>query len=524
MSVLGRSFACAVGLLAAVHFSGCYGSSLSAADAGADGSDDALEFDCLADRVDEHWGEAPDQASRLEIFDALWTGLAHYFAAFESTPLDWDLAHDVYRPQVADADSQGRFYAILSLIAHSLRDGHTVITSESIYGPLPDPYWPAALSLAERPPVFWLEDRVSSIGACVTPTDDGSLLVYRAEPDSPAGLAPGDLVLGYDGETWADLLTPILACRLPTVGRPASTAENQRFKMLGSVVNNPHLFDELDVWRHGDAAPEPVATDGLLDHGSDLICSDQVAVAGVEPPCSRWNACYADTYETPQVSWGVLPDTDVGYIYVYSWQGSAGSLFTQAVDELLGSAGLIIDQRSGPGGGPAWEGGLALLFDEDVEDAIVFLERDPESSDYEALIPAAGIDPIGIAADPLTGYSGPIAVLTGPHAGSAGDIFPFLIGQHPTARRFGRPTDGRFGATTYTIANSGDWWPEPDPFAGDFYASFTVAIGVDGDGDHLQGAPPAPEYPVWLVEDQVAAGVDTVVNAALEWIAQMNGS
>ena len=83
---------------------------------------------------------------------------------------------------------------------------------------------------------------------------------------------------------------------------------------------------------------------------------------------------------------------------------------------------------------------------------------------------------------------------------------------------------GRFGVATHAIANSGEWFPEPDPFSGDLFASFTVSIMVDSGGDHLQGVEQEPELEVWLQPDDVVAGVDTAVNAALSWIALQNGS
>jgi C-terminal processing protease CtpA/Prc len=507
-----------------LSISSCYRATGPAGDGDAGAaSGDWIELDCMADRVETFWGDAPDEQDRQQIFDALWNGMAQHYAAFEATYLDWDLAREVYRPQVVEAESQGRFYAVLSEIIFALRDGHTALTSERLYGELPDPYWPADLSLAERPPVFWLEDRISAIGACVTPLDDGTLLVYRTEEGNPAGLEPGDLVIGYDGETWADLLTPLLSCRFPLVGRPVSTQTGLYRKLLGAAVNNPHLFDELDVWRRAADAADSVSTDELLGHGSDLICDSRVDVDGVAPPCTYWNACYQDAAAVAQITWGRLTDTNIGYVHIYSWQGGAGQLFAEAVADLLDTDGLILDQRSGPGGGLAWGEGLALLFSEDVEQAISFMRRDPESEAYEALVVDPDIDPIGVVADPLSSYDRPIAVLTGPQAGSAGDVFPFLVSLHPRARRFGRPTDGRFGVATYTIANSGEWFPEPDPFSGDLFASFTVAIMVDHDGEHLQGAPQQPELEVWLQPGDVAAGVDTVVGAALEWIALQNG-
>jgi C-terminal processing protease CtpA/Prc len=102
-------------------------------------------------------------------------------------------------------------------------------------------------------------------------------------------------------------------------------------------------------------------------------------------------------------------------------------------------------------------------------------------------------------------------VLVGPRAISAGDLFPVYMTHHPRARRFGRITDGSFGSIT------APWIP--DPYLDDLYMAYTYAACVDPELEWLQGAEVTPETEVWLEPDDGADGRDTVVEAALDWIA-----
>ena len=107
----------------------------------------------------------------------------------------------------------------------------------------------------------------------------------------------------------------------------------------------------------------------------------------------------------------------------YSWSGDVTTDLEAAVLDLMGTDGLIIDQRYNTGGGTgAAMGGLSLLFQEDVEHIMNCAVRD-DPADYTSL----GINSWGwhaFEADPDTYYDRPIAVLVGPRAISAGDLSP----------------------------------------------------------------------------------------------------
>jgi hypothetical protein len=52
---------------------------------------------------------------------------------------------------------------------------------------------------------------VSHFGAGLTVLPDGSLLVYMVTPNHPLGLEPGDIVLGYEGVPWKNLVRELIA-------------------------------------------------------------------------------------------------------------------------------------------------------------------------------------------------------------------------------------------------------------------------------------------------------------------------
>jgi len=157
---------------------------------------------------------------------------------------------------------------------------------------------------------------------------DSSLLVYKAYPDHPLGLHPGDIMLGYDGKSWKDLYKEILAARLPYhfVGSVGSTV---------SAGLNWHLFDTLDVikFESGDTMHYSTLLLNELSEGS-IANSDQISVPGVP----FWvNEGKGTEPQKDYVSWGFIEDTHIGYIYlvILSNNFSINSKFSAAVKNIM---------------------------------------------------------------------------------------------------------------------------------------------------------------------------------------------
>ena len=478
------------------------------------GSGFAVDCAALEQAVDERWGDAPSVETRLEHFDNLWAYIGSTYTGFATLPsLDWDEVRNTYRPEFESAESYGRLFTLTTQLMHLVQDVHTVIWSKRV----------CDTPRSERPPTFarydypWVASESGSFGVCGTPLDDDRLLVYHVEPDNPAGLKPGDLILGYDGVPWRELATALQACDIPTCGYHRATAAADDRLLMSAVMFNAHLFERLDVQRYGSAEVESIPTDDLLSLDSTLECAEQIAPDGVDLPWTDFEA----TPDADWVSWGRL-DRNIGYIDVFGWSTAAAGLFDSAVAELMDTEGLVIDMRDHSGGGPTVSDGTAMLFGEDVPNLLRRYTRPPDS-DYD-VVELSPLSPVSVVADPDTFYDRPIAVLTGPKTQSGGEVSSFVYSKHPRARRFGRATSGDFGGPGLV----GQYTPLAglvDDFVGLWYAkpSVTGSVYFDADGEVMLRSEQTPETEVWFTQDDVAAGRDTVVEAALAWIAEENG-
>ncbi|MCP4674575.1 MAG: hypothetical protein GY854_03475 [Deltaproteobacteria bacterium] len=139
-------------------------------------------------------------------------------------------------------------------------------------------------------------------------------------------------------------------------------------------------------------------------------------------------------------------------------------------------------------------------------------DRDPDSEDRTALVMSED-QWMYIDADESTFWDKPIAVLTGHKADSGGDLWPYLMSYHPRVRRFGRPTNGAFSGWQL-------FW-EIDPYLGDLHMAYPPCAMVDTDLNMVHGTDIHPEVSIWLEQDDVAQGIDTVVEAAIAWIEDM---
>ena len=177
-----------------------------------------------------------------------------------------------------------------------------------------------------------------------------------------------------------------------------------------------------------------------------------------------------------------------------------------------GTTGLIIDFRFNLGGNMFLSNqGLQLLFNTWVE-TVAFAERN-DSNNPLAMKPS----PTGPASTyVIRGQSGsfydrPIAVLTGPGAASSGDQVALRMTFHPMARIFGKSTATSFNAPQSIDFGNDDWVSR---------SAKTDAYLVSDPDNYLTHDEFPVDEPVWLEPDDVARGIDTVVEAAKAWITQ----
>jgi len=458
----------------------------------------------MGKRVDEFWEKAPSKEDRLVYFDGLWTAIGSNYIFLSALEVDWDDVKERYRPEIEKAESSGRFFALLSRMLGEIHEVHTKFGSGEICRKSP-----------ERAPVFFQDSYSSTIGACVTVNENDEIVVYKVDSVNPGKLAPGDIILGYDGVTWQDLLEKIDEWEIPICGGHATYQRSQYYLRMESIVNNSHLFKKMNVKKYGTDMIEQVDSDQFQFYDSSITCNDQIGVTGVEAPFTDWSDFNQEADGADDITWGVLDGTEIGFIYIYSWNPGVADKFKEAVCELFETKALIIDQRFNMGGQLGtkpypWESGLSLLLGEDVPPVMYSVLRNQSSEGYTDISNSFYI--FDVDADEKTFYDKPIALLTGPKAGSCGDIFPYILSHHPTVKRFGRVTAGGFSG--YAPYNS----PVNDPFLNTLFVWYTNLVFVDSEQNLLPEKEELPENRVWLGREDAAKGRDTVLESALRWI------
>jgi hypothetical protein len=357
---------------------------------------------------------------------------------------------------------------------------------------------------------------VDTSGACLTAQDDGSALVYSVIPNHPLGLQRGDRILGYDGKPWRDLYQELIAEEVPIWPLwwgSSPTSFDHSFVMSAGL--NWHLFDVMDIAKHSSGQVMHVPTSLMPGDIFWGFCSEQMNVAGVSKP-----NFFAGNY----VRSGVVAGTSIGYIYVWGWTGNAETEFAEAVYQLTQVdkvRGLIVDYRFNVGGFiRAPFAGTAIL----AERPAPTLGNDQRLKPYDHFLMKTLIPPDFFKVDFLpsgnrdipvkVSYTGPVAVLVGPGAVSAGDFGSELLRSLPVARTFGKSTSMALGLPTQpalgTVIDLGPDW--------EARVSESNSYAVGSPMDYLIHTEFPVDQLVWLTPNDVAAGQDTVVNAAMTWL------
>ena len=339
-------------------------------------------------------------------------------------------------------------------------------------------------------------------------------------PDHPLGLEPGDRILGYDGVPWRVLYHRLLRWELPLWPLPWGSSRSAfKHTFVMSAGLNWHLFDTMDIAKHGNGGIVHQPTSlmpGPLFYG---FCAEELDIPGVPKP-----AYFGGDFATG----GIVEGTNVGYVYDWSFdpESDAGEDFAAVVHQLTQVDqvdGLIIDLRFNTGG--ALHGPFDALGELAAHPRRT-IAMDGRASDHRHFAMRQVVSPsaflLDYSYDEETGtkarvpgsFDGPVALLVGPGAASAGDIAALMATYLPRVRSFGKSTKMSVGMPTQEALGT-ELDLGPDWFA---RVAETNAFRVGSPGRYLTHAEFPVDQRVWLRPRDVAAGKDTVVEAALRWL------
>jgi len=470
--------------------------------------------------IDSVWGSGLSWSEHATLWQFTWdavdTGFASFFGLDSAI---WDTVWNRYWPEVQDTVSKGRLAAIANHAMWVLEEQHTGMYDLDVLFTQPEPGVPLLLTggVAINDP----------LGAALTPLPDSSLLVYKTVASHPLGLVPGDLVLGYDGVPWKDIYPYLLdTVELPYAASyiPGNTEASRTHGLLTACGANWHLFDSVDVVKYSTGDTMRLSTAPLIGQDFSLYATEQLEIPGVP---------IIDVTSGDVTTWGVVDGTNIGYIYSWGWFPRSDSAlivdeWLRALDSLQNVydvCGLIIDIRTNFGTNFDFTQILDYFF-ADTLDLVGFDRRAPGGGHFD-MEPGTGFVSVldfdlSINGDPNTYWDKPIAILTGPSAGSGGDMFPLLLSFHPGVKVFGKTSASAFSVRGGSSTSPPGW---------NYVRNCGIMYLSSDSGNYINRRPfPNPtDFPwvdfeeVWLTQDGVFNGRDDVVEAAMAWFESLDG-
>ena len=445
--------------------------------------------------IDSTWGPGESLTGKLATFDLYQNFARSYNSTFLWNSMNWDSLVSSLRSKINDSTSRGAFARILNDLAAGMKDGHAHAYDDTVFfETLLDPGTPILVDGSGY---------INHFGAGLTPLADSSLLVYKVVPNHPLGLEPGDIILGYEGVPWHQIVHELLDGNIPqSIWRAPAPSAYKRY-LLESAGESWHLFDTIDVIKHSTGLTVHLPLDAMvnLTVPDYIINNEQMPIPGVPMPEGIF-------FDHGAVTYGIIEGTNIGYIYVYNHEyPGVSSEFDAAVLALMQTDGLIIDIRVDWGGYYGLNTGISRLMN--FQTYTLDDEKRCSPVNLYDLCPSPTYDLI-IHNDIGTYYDKPIAVLIGSGCVSNGDITSWQLSYVPYARMFGRSPVAAFsGMVLYTQPSKPGYSLRcPDITTVDHYFPNEQIWGKE-----------FPNFEeVWLTPDGVANGEDDVVNRALEWM------
>ena len=189
-----------------------------------------------------------------------------------------------------------------------------------------------------------------------------------------------------------------------------------------------------------------------------------------------------------------------GVIRFNVWMAAVDRHFQTAMDEFRQADGIVIDLRGNPGGLAAMLMGISGHFvaERKLLGVMKTREREFQFGANPRLVNASG--------ERVEPFAGPVAILVDSMSGSASECFAGGMQSIGRARVFGQTSMGQALPALFDRLPNGDVLIHA-------YGDFVTA-----DGTRLEGRGVIPDEPVRLNRDDLLAGRDRTLEAALAWI------
>ena len=406
---------------------------------------------------------AADVPQGLDTFDAVWRIVrdTHFDKTYNG--VDWEAARTEFRPKAAEATTTSDLRRVIREMLGRLGQSHFALvpaTADSTIKPGGDGSAHAGFDL-----------RLVGSHVLVTGIQPGT-------GAATAGVQLGWRVTAVGDKTINDIL------------KPAQEIDDERVRGL-------EAWRILQGYLRGGVGS---TIDVTFEDGRGAVITRSVTRTqeqGQAVTVGTLPTMYVRVINQPKQTPRGRP---VGLVGFNVWMAAVDAPFQRAIDQHRSSAGIVLDLRGNPGGLAAMMMGIAGHFVGDATPLGVMKTRDNELR--------FTVNPRRVSAEgkPVSTFQGPVAILVDGLSGSASECFTGGMQSLKRVRVFGQRSMGA------ALPSQFDRLPNGDVFihaTGDFVAA---------DGTRLEGRGVIPDEAVPLTREDLLAGRDRVLDAALAWI------
>ncbi len=399
-----------------------------------------------------------------ETFDAAWTIIRDTHFDKTMNGLNWEAVRAELKPRAAAATSSAELRAVIRDMLGRLGLSHFALIPSG--------------------------GDVSSLGASGMSADTSGdpglevrllgrdLIVTNVDREAASLVRPGWRITQIGSARVADLL------RAPLEGHNAQLQSVEAWRIAQMNLRGP-AGSKIDVtFENGEDAAVRWSLTRRLEQGNPVTVGNLPTM-----------------YVRVEKGWQSTPSgATAGVIKFNVWMAAVDSQFQQAMDELRHADGIIIDLRGNPGGLAAMLMGISGHFVGERKSLGVMKTRDSEFRFFAnpRLVSASG--------ERVEPFAGPVAILIDSMSGSASECFTGGMQSIGRARVFGQTSMGQALPALFDRLPNGDVLIHA-------YGDFVTA-----DGTRLEGRGVIPDQIVPFRREDLLAGRDRTMQAALAWI------
>jgi len=404
----------------------------------------------------------------VETFDAAWSIVDQQHFDPNHNGVDWDAVGEELRPQAAAAQDVDELRRVITEMLGRLHQSHFSLVPKEVLGT------GAEGSAASPPGTCGLDLRMIDGDPIVTRTP-------RGDPAAIAGVEPGWKLVSVDGQSVADALAELPDSSSAGSLRRETAAWRVLMRGIDGDVGTPVDL----VFEDGEGAAHAVQLERVE---RDAIPFDMPGLP----------TFFLELHRRVVRQDGVR----VGVIGFSNWFTPLVEDLDRYLVDLRNCDGIVIDLRGNTGGDASVARSLAAHFF--AEPTSLGTQRMRNGNLEYRVQPRARYASFDVGP-----YQGPLAILTDETSGSCSEVFSGGMQALGRARVFGSRTAGAALPATMTKLPNDD------------YLLHAIGDFLTVNGDSMEGDGVEPDEAVMLTRDDVAAGKDRALEAAVSWIASL---